>query len=109
MWSESALHSIKHADLRLLKNRLGLLFPSPLAREGKMKGLFVTAIKKNEGCMSVLLITKLIIAQILAAKKKDPNTNTSTLEQELDKMVYGLTTEEIKIVEDRKCLIRNSL
>ena len=45
-----------------------------------------------------------VVDQILAAKKKDPNTDTSTLEREIDKMVYELyelTPEEIAIVEGR--------
>ncbi len=45
-----------------------------------------------------------LVEQILAAKKKDPNTDTSALERQIDKMVYelyGLTPEEIEIVEGR--------
>ena len=43
------------------------------------------------------------IYQILSAKKSDPNSDTSKLEAEIDKLVYelyGLTEEEIKIVEE---------
>ena len=43
--------------------------------------------------------------QILATKKKDPNADTSALERQIDKMVYelyGLTPEEIAIVEGKK-------
>jgi hypothetical protein len=53
-----------------------------------------------------------LVDQILAAKKQPPsspfskgelsNTDTSALERQIDKMVYklyGLTEEEIKIVE----------
>ena len=43
------------------------------------------------------------IDKILAAKKQ--NQNTATLEQQIDEMVYqlyGLTDEEIKIVEGGK-------
>ena len=43
-----------------------------------------------------------IVEEILAAKKQDPNADTSELEQEIDQLVYqlyGLTEEEIKIVE----------
>ena len=46
-----------------------------------------------------------LVDQILAAKKKDPNADTSALEREIDEMVYelyGLTDEEIKIVEGIK-------
>lgn len=43
-----------------------------------------------------------IVDQILTVKQSDPTTDTSALEAEIDKMVYelyGLTEEEIKIVE----------
>ena len=45
-----------------------------------------------------------IVDRILAAKKKDPNADTSSLESEIDQLVYklyGLTDEEIAIVEGR--------
>lgn len=44
-----------------------------------------------------------IIDQILAAKNKNPDADTSNLEDQIDQMVYklyGLTPEEIKIVEN---------
>ncbi|RLD83116.1 MAG: class I SAM-dependent DNA methyltransferase, partial [Bacteroidetes bacterium] len=43
------------------------------------------------------------VNQILALKKADPKANTSQLENEIDQMVYalyGLTDEEIGIIED---------
>ena len=43
-----------------------------------------------------------IVNRILAAKLADPNTQTSELEAEIDRLVYGLyslTEREIKIVE----------
>ena len=43
-----------------------------------------------------------IVEQIFTAKKTDPNTDTSDLEKEIDKLVYalyGLTDDEIAIVE----------
>ena len=43
-----------------------------------------------------------IVDQILVAKKSDPTTDTTALEKEIDQLVYelyGLTEEEIKIVE----------
>jgi len=42
------------------------------------------------------------VDQILTAKQKDPNADTSALEKQIDEMVsalYGLTPEEIAIVE----------
>jgi len=43
-----------------------------------------------------------LVDQILAAKKKDPNANTSALERQVDEMIYelyDLTQQEIEIVE----------
>jgi adenine-specific DNA-methyltransferase len=43
-----------------------------------------------------------LVDQILSAKKKDPNANTSALEKQIDEMVYELyelTPKEIGIVE----------
>ena len=42
-----------------------------------------------------------LVTQILAAKKDNPDADTSALEKEIDRLVYelyGLTEEEIKIV-----------
>jgi hypothetical protein len=44
-----------------------------------------------------------LVNQILAAKKTDPISDTKTLETEIDRLVYelyGLTDEEIRIVEE---------
>jgi len=46
-----------------------------------------------------------LIDQILTAKQKDPNADISALEKQIDEMVYalyGLTDEEIEIVEGKK-------
>jgi hypothetical protein len=43
------------------------------------------------------------VNRILAAKAKDPDADTTALEREIDQRVYalyGLTPDEIKIVED---------
>jgi tRNA1(Val) A37 N6-methylase TrmN6 len=45
-----------------------------------------------------------IVDQILTAKKSNPNSDTTALEKEIDQLVYelyGLTEEEIKIVESK--------
>ncbi len=45
---------------------------------------------------------------ILAAKKSNPQADTSDWEREIDRLVYKLyelTEEEIKIIEDSKCNI----
>ena len=44
-----------------------------------------------------------LVDRILAAKQRDARADTSELEQEIDRHVYalyGLTLEEIQIVED---------
>ena len=43
-----------------------------------------------------------LVDEILAAKEKDPQADTSKLEREIDELVYklyGLTAEEVKVVE----------
>ncbi len=52
-----------------------------------------------------LLFHLYILNSILAAKKQDPDTDTSALEREIDELVYklyGLTEEEIQIIENKK-------
>lgn len=42
------------------------------------------------------------VDRILATKQRDPEADTSALEREIDRLVYklyGLTPEEIKLVE----------
>jgi type II restriction/modification system DNA methylase subunit YeeA len=44
------------------------------------------------------------VDKILAAKKQTPNANTSSLEKQIDELVYKLyelTEEEVSIVEDK--------
>jgi len=46
-----------------------------------------------------------LVDRILASKKRDPDSDTTALEREIDQLVYklyGLTEEEIKIVEGAK-------
>lgn len=46
-----------------------------------------------------------LVTQILAAKQRGPNADTSALERQIDEMVYELyelTPEEIAIVEGKK-------
>lgn len=45
-----------------------------------------------------------LVERILAAKRADPQADTSELEREIDRLVYalyGLTEEEIAVVEGR--------
>ena len=47
---------------------------------------------------------ELLVERILAAKAKNPQADTSPLEREIDELVYqlyGLTQEEIEIVEGK--------
>jgi adenine-specific DNA-methyltransferase len=56
---------------------------------------------KNASKSEQVLISN-YVSDMLTAKKQDPNADTSTLEKEIDQLVYrlyGLTEEEIKIVE----------
>ena len=63
---------------------------------GKLRIPKATSVEKQ----SVILL----VSQILAAKKVDPNADTSALEAEIDQLVYklyDLTPEEIAIVEGK--------
>jgi hypothetical protein len=45
-----------------------------------------------------------LVSKILAAKQRDAEANTTALEREIDQLVYelyGLTEEEIAIVEEK--------
>jgi len=60
-------------------------------------------IKEVEEVIQHQFIT--LVDQIIAAKQKNPTADTSTLEREIDQMVYklyGLTPEEITIVEGKR-------
>jgi hypothetical protein len=53
--------------------------------------------------VNTLNIRKSLNKAYLKAKKSDPAADTSTLEAEIDRLVYelyGLTDEEIRIVEE---------
>lgn len=46
-----------------------------------------------------------LVNQILSFKQKDPSADTSALEKQIDELVYtlyGLTPDEIEIVEGKK-------
>jgi hypothetical protein len=48
---------------------------------------------------------EVLVDTILTLKQKDPNADTSTYEMKIDQLVYdlyGLTPEEIEIVEERR-------
>jgi hypothetical protein len=56
---------------------------------------------KSEGFLLRTKVEKLV-NEIFAAKKKNPDADASAIEREIDQLVYklyGLTREEIAIVE----------
>ncbi|MBI4683332.1 MAG: Eco57I restriction-modification methylase domain-containing protein, partial [Nitrospirae bacterium] len=76
--------------------------PKGKAREYFNKPLSLIPIKKISSADQRPFIS--LVDQILTAKKKDPNADTSALEKQIDEMVYalyGLTPEEIAIVEGK--------
>ena len=80
---------------KLEKNEFDDLFPK--IRVEEFKKLPVPN-QVNESPISKL------VEQILEVKKNDPSANTISLESEIDRLVYqlyGLTEEEIKIVEGK--------
>jgi len=82
-----------------------------LRHKGKMQGenyqldkepLLNIPLPPPESCDQKPIIA--LVDQILAAKKTDLNADTSALESEIDQLVYklyGLTDDEIAIVEGR--------
>lgn len=82
-----------------------------LRHKGKMQGenyqldkepLLNIPLPSPESCDQKPIIA--LVDQILAAKKTDPNADTSALESQIDEKVfdlYGLTDDEIAIVEGK--------
>jgi adenine-specific DNA-methyltransferase len=72
-----------------------LLYSAP-----NLLNLFIKEIDSSYQLPFITLVDK-----ILSAKKENPKANTAALEKEIDELVYtlyGLTKEEIKIVEENK-------
>jgi len=77
-----------------MKNEFDDLFPKIRLEEFKKLPIHKKPIFTNG--------IETIVRQILASKKIDPNGDTNALEKEIDQLVYelyGLTEEEIRIVE----------
>ena len=104
-------YSIKN-DRWNLKFLTGILNSKLIAfwlnHKGKMQGEIYQIDKEpltkiplpNEGCEQQLIADK--VDRILSAKKENPQADTSALEAEIDQLVYqlyGLTDEEIEIIE----------
>jgi hypothetical protein len=78
---------------------------NPKAQKGLFPKVLVSDLKKLPICCAPEAkqrpIVKLV-EEILVAKQHDPEADTSGLEREIDRLVYalyGLTSEEIQIVE----------
>jgi len=75
---------------------------------GKNPQIRVDSVKKIPICINQKSYNNQIIGlvdQILKAKQLNPMVDTSSLDLEIDKLVYqiyGLTEEEIKIVEGKE-------
>ncbi|MCA1759744.1 MAG: restriction endonuclease, partial [Bacteroidales bacterium] len=68
-----------------------------------LKISYVTQIPIYLGSNEIKVEFENIVTQILQLKQQNPSADTSALEAEIDEMVYqlyGLTEEEIKIVEN---------
>lgn len=79
---------------RLEKNEFDSLFPKIRLEEFKKLPIPKNALDKFG--------IEFKVNQILSIKQIDPTANTSTIEKEIDHLVYelyGLTEEEIRIVE----------
>jgi adenine-specific DNA-methyltransferase len=95
--------------LALLNSKLYYIW---LYHKGKMKGETLELYQKPLSEIPIKRISSTeqdpfikLVDQILSAKQKDPNTDTSNLEKQIDEMIYklyGLTPEEIAIVEGQK-------
>ncbi len=89
-----------------------LLFFALYRESNKFRGGYITCTKQYFENLPIKLISlpaqkKFIklVDKILIAKKSDPKADTTTLENAIDQLVYqlyGLTEEEIKIVEGGK-------
>lgn len=78
------------------------------ATVSKVRGGYFSMSKSYVSQVPILATDRLapLVSQILTLKKADPETDTSTLEAQIDQLVYqlyGLTEEEIEIVDYRCC------
>ena len=77
-------------------------FPELLGGTRELRKVFFEKIPVKQITDKEELPFKKLVEKIIGAKKKDPSADTSKWEKEIDEMVYkfyGLTEEEIKIVE----------
>jgi type II restriction/modification system DNA methylase subunit YeeA len=94
----------KFADyLLLLFTNLTTLGQYAYGAKDKIEQLPIPPLTPQNQPLADHIIT--LVDQILSAKKQNPQADTSHLEKEIDQLVYqlyGLSEEEIKIVEERK-------
>jgi hypothetical protein len=86
--------------LGLLNSKLINWFFAKLSTNSNVNGYEVDNLPIRKGNSEDVICKT--VAEILGAKRNDPIADISSLESEIDRMVYelyGLTEEEIKIVE----------
>ncbi|MDB9304833.1 TaqI-like C-terminal specificity domain-containing protein [Nodularia spumigena CS-591/12] len=70
----------------------------------EFKPMYVSQIPIATATEPQRILLEKLVEQILTAKKSDPQADTTALEAEIDQLVYqlyGLTAEEIQIIEDK--------
>jgi len=61
------------------------------------KTLKIIIFRKDLGSMAHYI--KNAVSEIITAKQSNPTADTSVLEAEIDRMVYGMTDKKIKIIK----------
>ena len=87
---------------RVIRCYLGLIAETSGMGTSRWINNFVKEFPIPDVTMDKQLPIITLVDQILAAKQKDPQTDTSALESQIDVMIYklyGLTYEEVKIIE----------
>ena len=94
--------NIGFSDLAILNSKLVHFFYSNLTQS--IRGGYLRFIRQYLEQIPIVETKSLDekVSQILSLKKENPEADTTTLEAEIDRMVYelyGLTEEEVKMVE----------
>ena len=80
-------------------------FPELLGGTRELRKVFFEKIPVKQILKEEELPLSQLLNQIITIKKSNPNTSTSVLESEIDRIIYGLyglTEEEIRIVEGKE-------
>ncbi|MFZ6666313.1 DUF7149 domain-containing protein [Peijinzhouia sedimentorum] len=93
---------LSKSDLGILNSKLTLFFYSNLSQT--IRGGYYRFIRQYLAQIPMIStnILEEIVGQVIEAKKQNPKADTTELENQIDQLVYelyGLTEEEIKIVE----------